>query len=75
MKNQQKKKKQLHKFIRFSGVGVQMGVTMYLAAYFGKKLDAYYGHEKKIITLVFVVVGLVASLYSLLAQVKKIQDK
>lgn len=48
---------------------------MYLAAYFGKKLDVYYGNEKKLITLVFVVFGMVASLVSLLAQVKKIQDQ
>lgn len=69
------KKKQLNKFIRFSGIGIQIGVTMYLAAYFGKKLDVYYGNEKKLITLVFVVFGMVASLVSLLAQVKKIQDQ
>ncbi len=75
MNNLNPKKKPLNKFIRLSGVGIQIGVTMYLAAYFGKKLDTYYGNEKKIITLILIVFGLIASLYSLLAQVKKIQDK
>ena len=56
-------------------MGIQLGITMYLAAYFGKKLDAYYGNEKKIITLIFIIFAMVASLYSLLAQIKKIQDK
>jgi len=69
------KKKSINKFIRFSGVGIQIGITMYFAAYFGKKLDAYYGNEKKIITLIFIVFAMIASLYSLLAQVKKTQDK
>jgi len=69
------KKNSINKFIRFSGIGIQIGVTMYLAAYFGKKLDAYYGNEKKIMTLVFIVFAMVISLYSLLAQVKKMQDK
>jgi len=67
-------KKPLNKFVRFSGIGIQIGVTMYLAAYFGKKLDLYYGNEKKIITLIFVVLGMVASIVSLLAQVKKMQE-
>ncbi len=70
----QKKKKQLNKYIRLTGVGMQMGVTMYLAAYFGKKLDAHFGFEKKIFTLILILIGLGASLWSILSQLKKIQD-
>ena len=56
-------------------MGIQLGVTIYLAAYFGKKLDAYYGNEKRIITLVFIVLAMAVSLYGLLSQIKKMQDK
>lgn len=66
--------KPLHKFIRLSGVGVQMGLTIYLAAYFGKKADAYFGYENAL-TLLFVLLAFIASMYSLLQQLKKIQEK
>ena len=75
MKQQLPKGKPLNKFIRLSGVGLQMGITIYLAAYFGKKIDAYYEFEKNYITLVFILFGFVGSLVSLMAQLKKINDK
>ncbi|KAB8151355.1 hypothetical protein EZY14_018635 [Kordia sp. TARA_039_SRF] len=71
---EKKPKKQLNKLIRFTGLGIQMGVTFYLAAYFGKKLDAYYGNEKKIITFIFIIIALVGTMYSVIIQLKKIQD-
>ena len=66
--------KPLNKFIRLSGSGVQMGVTIYLAAYFGKKMDAYFGYHNAI-TLSLVLVAFIVSIYSLLQQLKKIQEK
>jgi hypothetical protein len=75
MKNQLPKKKPLNTFVRLSGVGLQMGITIYLAAYFGKKIDAHYGFEKNYITLIFILVGFLGSLVSLMAQLKKINDK
>ncbi|MFC2109097.1 AtpZ/AtpI family protein [Bacteroidota bacterium] len=68
------KKKPLNKYIRLSGVGMQMGLTIYLASYFGKKLDLHYGMEKKVFTLGLILFAFIASLYSILAQLKKIQD-
>jgi len=76
MKNQQDlKKKPLNKFVRLSGVGLQMGITIYVAAYFGKKLDLYYQFETNYITLVFVLVAFIGSFVSLLIQLKKINDQ
>lgn len=75
MKEQLPKKKQLNKFIRLSGVGLQMGITIYLAAYFGKKIDAYYNFEKNYITLILILFGFIGSLLSLMAQLKKINEK
>lgn len=75
MKDQFSKKKPLNKFVRLSGVGLQMGITIYLAAYFGKKIDAHYGFEKNYITLILILVGFIGSLVSLMAQLKKINDK
>jgi hypothetical protein len=69
------KKKPLNKFVRLTGVGLQMGITIYLAAYFGKKIDAHYDFEKNYSTLILILFGFIGSLVSLMAQLKKINDK
>ena len=70
-----KKKSQLNKFIQLTGVGLQMGITIYLGAFFGKKLDAYFEYEKKTFTIILTLIALVASLYSVISQLKRINDK
>lgn len=70
-----KKKKQLRKFAQLSGVAFQMGVTIYLGAYFGKKLDIYFEASNKIFTLILTLAALLISLYSIIQQLKKINDK
>ena len=74
-KNQLPKKKPLNKFIRLSGIGLQMGITIYLAAYFGKKIDAHYQFEKNYITLILILFAFIGTLISLMAQLKKINEK
>lgn len=70
-----KRKKQLHKFAQLTGVAFQMGITIYLGAYFGKKLDLHFETSNKIFTLVLTLFALVVSLYSVIQQLKKINDK
>ena len=69
-----KKKNQLHKFAQLSGVAFQMGITIFLGAYFGKKLDAYF-ETNKVYTLILTLVALALSIYSVLLQLKKINNK
>lgn len=71
MKNQ-KKRKQLLKYARFSGIAFQLGATIYLAAYVGKWLDNKFLMEKKIFTLTLIVVGLIATIWSINRQLIKI---
>jgi membrane protein DedA with SNARE-associated domain len=75
MKKGPQQKKPLDRFIRLTGVGLQMGITIYLAAYFGKKIDAHYGFEKNYVTLVFILIGFIGALVSLMVQLKRINDK
>lgn len=70
-----KKKKQLNKFLQLTGVGLQMGLTIYLGVWAGKKLDAYFGYEKKTFTIILTLVALVASIYSVISQLNRINDK
>lgn len=69
-----KKKNQLNKYIKFSGMGLQLGLTIYVAAYLGGKLDAHYQNEKKIYTILFVLVAFVGTMFSLVSQLNKMND-
>ena len=70
----QNKKKQLNKFLALTGVGLQMGITIYLGAYFGKKLDTHFQTDKTY-TLILTLLALLISIWSVLAQLKRINDK
>ena len=67
-----KPRKQPNKFILLTGAGIQMGVTIYLAVYLGKKLDENYPSEKKWFTMLFTLIGVAVALVSLITQVNKI---
>jgi len=67
-----KKKKQFNKYFKLSGLGIQMGVTIYLFSYLGEKLDVYFKTESKTYTLILVIVGFLLSLVSLIVQLNKI---
>jgi membrane protein DedA with SNARE-associated domain len=70
----QKPKKQLNKYIRLAGIGIQMGVTIYAGAYFGKWLDAKYSGEHQTYTIIFTLLALVVSFYSLIKQIKDVNN-
>jgi len=70
----QKPKKQLNKYIRLTGIGIQMGVTIYAGAYFGKWLDAKYSGEHDTYTILFTLLALVVSFYSLIKQSKDVNS-
>lgn len=68
------KKKQLNKYLQLTSIAFQMGITIYLGAYFGKKLDAHFETEKTF-TIILTLVALIISIWSVLAQLKNINEK
>jgi len=74
MENQKPPKKQLNKYLRLTGIGLQMGITIYLASYLGKWLDVKYPNENNLYTIILTLLGVAISFYSLLKQVKKINN-
>jgi NO-binding membrane sensor protein with MHYT domain len=70
----QKKKNQLHKYLALTGVAFQMGITIYFGTYFGKKLDLHY-NTNKTFTLILTLLALGISIWSVLAQLKRINNK
>lgn len=72
---QPNKKKQLNKYLQLTGIAFQMGITIYLGAYFGKKLDAHYQNTTKTYTIILTLASLAIAIYSVLAQLKRINEK
>jgi F0F1-type ATP synthase assembly protein I len=68
-------KGRLTKFARLSGIGLQMGVTIFIGAYIGKLLDEKYPSEKKWFTIGFTLLFVVLSLYNVLRQVNRLNDE
>lgn len=59
------------KFLRFSAVGVQMAVLIYLGSELGKYLDEKYASEKNIFTALCVIAAVGISLYQLITSLPK----
>jgi F0F1-type ATP synthase assembly protein I len=67
--------KPLKNLAALSGLGIQMGVIVFVFVRFGKWLDVYFGHTKKIFVAVGAILGVAVGLYVVLKQLKKIQNK
>lgn len=75
MKKEQEHKKQPKQpsnLAKLSGVGLQMGATIFLGAYIGKWLDQKYPNEKNWFTICFTLFFVALALFNVLRQVNKI---
>ncbi|WP_196895701.1 AtpZ/AtpI family protein [Aureivirga marina] len=70
-----KKKKQLNNYIRFSAMGLQMGVTIAVGAIFGQWLDKKYPNPYQIYTVIFSLLAVFAAIYNVVRQVLQINKK
>lgn len=71
------RKEGLKRYGRLSGIGLQMGATIFLGAYLGRYLDGKYPMEKKWWTIGLTLFAVAISLYNVLRKVNKInaEDK
>jgi len=60
--------------LRYTGIAAQMGVTVFLGAYFGKYLDDKYPMDKKWFTIGLTLLAVGLSLYSVIKQLNKINE-
>lgn len=65
----------LRKWAVFSGIAVQMGVTIGLGAFVGVKLDENYPNEYSTFTVIFSLLGVFISLYALIKQLQNLNKK
>lgn len=64
-----------NRFLVLSGIGLQMGVIVFLGAYLGKWLDAKYPSNKNWFTIGLTLFAVVISLYSILRQVNRLNEQ
>ena len=70
-----KQDKPLKNLAALSGLGVQMGVIVYVLVRIGKWLDTYFNFPTKIFVAIGAITGVALGLYVVLKQLKKIQNK
>jgi hypothetical protein len=74
--NQQKPpkgKNPLKNIAILSGIGIEMGLIIYLAAQGGIWLDEYYQTEKRLFTAIATILGVGIAIYVVLLQLKRIK--
>ena len=69
------KKQNFKKAAALSGVAIEMGVTIFLAAKGGKWLDEHYQTEKRIFTAMATLLGVAIAIYRVLHSLKRIQKE
>ena len=55
------------------GIGLQMGITIYLFVLLGKWLDTNYNDGEKLYIIIMTLLGVAISLYAVLKQVNRIK--
>jgi len=65
----------LRKWAVFSGIAIQMGVTIGIGAFVGIKLDENFPNNYSAYTIIFSLLGVFISLYAVLKQVQNMNKK
>lgn len=63
-----------NRYLELMGIAAQMGVTIFMGAYFGKWLDERYPSDKKWFTMALTILSVMIALYMVLKQVNKINQ-
>lgn len=69
------KRKPLNKYIRFTTIAFQMGLTIYLGSLLGEWLDTKYPNEGELYTKICTLVAVFLAMYSVIQQVTKISKE
>lgn len=70
--NQESKKKPLNKWLQLINIPIQMGVVIFLFAYFGQWLDERYENLNNPNSKIFTMIGVFLALYNVYRQVKQL---
>ncbi|TCI92238.1 AtpZ/AtpI family protein [Tenacibaculum sp. M341] len=72
MPQNQRSKKPLNKYLRFSGIAIQMGLIIYLGNLLGKWLDANNSNNDELYAKICTLVAVFIAMYTVIKQVTKL---
>ena len=68
-------KKPLNKYLRFSGIAIQMGLIIYLGSKLGEWSDSYFLNENQLYYKICTLFAVFLAMFSVIRQVTKISNK
>lgn len=71
----QNNKKQPNKYIKFTSIALQMGLTIYLGSKLGEWLDQRYNTTNQIYYKIVTLIAVAVAMFSVIYQVIKITNK
>ncbi len=74
-KNKRKKKKQLNSYIKYSSIGTQMGIIIFVGAFLGDYVDKQQDSPTRLYTTIFSLVSVFLSLYYAIKEILKYHEK
>jgi len=64
-------KKPLNKYLRFSSIAIQMGLTIYLGSILGEWLDSFFSNENQLYYKICTLFAVFLAIFSVIRQVIK----
>lgn len=74
MDKKDNRKNPLRNFAIFSGIAIQMGVTIFLFAWLGRWLDDTYNDGKKLYLIISTLLGVAIAIYVVIKQLNRAQQ-
>ena len=68
------KKNQFPKYLSLIGIAAQMGITIYLCAFLGKKLDLKFPNDKNYFTIFLTLFGVFGSMTIIIKQLNRLNQ-
>lgn len=75
MKKEEEKRNQLKSFARYSGLGIQIGGTIYLGSLLGSWLDTKYPNDNELYSKVVTLMAVFLAMFSVIRQVTRLSKK
>lgn len=73
-KKKKDSKRSSGRYLQLTGIGLQMAITIFLAAYAGRWLDEKYPSNKKWFTIGLTIFAVVGTLISVVRQVNRLNE-
>lgn len=70
----QKPKKQLNKYVRFTSIALQMGLTIYLGSLLGAWVDSKVGNTNQLYYKIITLLAVFLAMFSVIRQVLNITN-